>query len=251
MGAALWSTGSQKTGDIPARFFVDFFENHGMLIRGERPQWRTITGGSREYVRALVDGFRDRIRLSSPVRSVRRDEDEVTIETAGAGAERFDQVILACHSDQSLAMLSDPSPREREILGAIPFETNPVVLHTDISVLPENRKTWSSWNVSLADGFEERVTVTYLMNHLQSLSSSRNYCVTLNHADQIQEGAKIRSMVYQHPVFTLEGVRLRKGREEIDGQRRTHYCGAWLGNGFHEAGVSSALRVCARFGKGL
>jgi predicted NAD/FAD-binding protein len=251
MGAALWSAGGRRTGDIPVRFFVEFFENHGMLIRGERPQWLTVKGGSREYVQALTAGFRDRIRLGSPVRSVRRDEAGVTLEAGDTGPERFDEVILACHSDQSLAMLADPSPREREILGAIPYSTNPTVLHTDEAVLPRSRRTWSSWNVSLAEGFDEQVAVTYLMNHLQSLPSRRSYCVTLNPTGPIREDTKIRSMVYHHPVFTLEGVRLRADRDAIDGQRHTHYCGAWWGNGFHEDGVTSALHVCARFGKAL
>jgi predicted NAD/FAD-binding protein len=251
MGAALWSAGGRKTADIPARFVIEFFENHGMMVRGARPEWRTVTGGSREYVRSLVRGFRDRIRLSTPVRSVRRESDSVVVATDTAGEERFDQIILACHSDQSLGLLADPSPREREILGSIPFETNPTVLHTDISVLPRIRKTWSSWNVTVGRGFDDQVAVTYLMNHLQSLKSQRNYCVTLNDVEGITESAKIQSMVYHHPVFTLEGVRQREGRDEIDGQRRTHYCGAWWGNGFHEDGVASALHVCSRFGKSL
>jgi predicted NAD/FAD-binding protein len=251
MGAALWSAGGRKTGEIPIRFFVEFFQNHGMLIRGTRPEWRTVTGGSREYVRALVGGFRDRIRTRTAVRSVRRAEDAVTVTTDSGGEERFDQIVLACHSDQSLGLLADPSPREREILGSIPYEENPTVLHTDVAVLPRNRKTWSSWNVTLGGGFDEQVAVTYLMNHLQSLRSQQNYCVTLNDVDGIDASAKIRSMTYHHPVFTLEGARQRAGRDEIDGQRRTHYCGAWWGNGFHEDGVASALHVCARFGKTL
>lgn len=251
MGAALWSAGSGKTADIPVRFFVEFFRNHGMMSRGERPQWETVTGGSQQYVRALVHGFSDRIRLSTPVRSVRRDQDSVIIQTDAAGPESFDHVILACHSDQSLRLLADPTAREREILGALPYQENTTMLHTDASVLPRKRSIWSSWNVLVGSEFEEEVAVTYLMNHLQSIESERNYCVTLNRTGHVDEAARIREMVYHHPVFTLEGIHQRKFRDEIDGVARTHYCGAYWGNGFHEAGVTSALHVGARFGKAL
>lgn len=251
MGAALWSTGSARVRDIPIRFFVEFFENHGMLTRGPRPQWRTIQGGSYEYVRALVSGFQDRIRLATPVRSVRRSPDLVTLQTDDGGSEVFDNVILACHSDQSLRLLADATEREREILGAIPYQANDTVLHTDRSILPENRRAWSSWNVALDDRSEDQVAVTYYMNDLQRLTSPRDYCVTLNRTDRIDPDQRIRQMTYHHPVFTLEGVRQRESRADIDGVNRTHYCGAYWGNGFHEDGVNSALKVCARFGKSL
>jgi predicted NAD/FAD-binding protein len=251
MGAALWSAGAAKVREIPTRFFVEFFENHGMLVRGQRPEWRTVEGGSKNYVDALTRGFRDRVRLAAPVRWIRRDEHGVTVQTDGGGPERFDEVILACHSDQSLRMLADATPQEREILGAIPYQPNQTVLHTDSSVLPRRRRIWSSWNVAVEDESEERVAVTYYMNHLQNLATQNDYCVTLNRADEIDPDRRIAEMIYDHPVFTLEGVEKRSKRDQIDGVNHTHYCGAYWGSGFHEDGVNSALHVCARFGKSL
>lgn len=251
MGAALWSAGAARVRDIPTRLFVEFFDRHGMLTRGARPQWRTIKGGSREYVQALSRPFLDRVRLGAPVRWVRRDAQGVTVQTDDGGPERFDHVILACHSDQALRMLADATPREREILGAIPFQANRTVLHTDSSLLPRVRRTWSSWNVALEDASEERVAVTYYMNHLQGLGTRNDYCVTLNREDRIDPDRRLADMIYDHPVFTVEGVDRRRARAEIDGVDRTHFAGAWWGNGFHEDGVESALAVCARFGKSL
>ena len=173
------------------------------------------------------------------------------VRTAAGDSEPFDQVILASHSDQSLRMLADPTREERQILGAMAYRPNDVVLHTDTSLLPKSRRAWSSWNVAVEDRSEESLTATYYMNHLQNLEGPEHYCVTLNRTDRVDPTKRIREMIYDHPVFSEEGVRLRQNRDAIDGVNRTHYCGAYWGYGFHEDGVNSALHVCERFGKSL
>jgi predicted NAD/FAD-binding protein len=251
MGSALWSCGRQDMDRFPARFFVEFFQNHRMLhVRG-RPEWRVIEGGSRRYVEKLIGPFEDRIRISTPVHSVRRGPDGVTIRAGGLEEERFDRVILACHSDQALRMLADPSDAEREILGALPYSQNDTRLHTDTSVLPRHRKAWSSWNYHVRRADHDRTAVTYHMNRLQGLRANREYCVTLNADETVDHAKVLRQIHYEHPLYTVSGVRAQKRRAEISGQRHTWYCGAYWGWGFHEDGVRSALAVCRDFGRTL
>lgn len=249
--SAVWSADPAQLWSFPARFLASFFDNHGMLSLTGRPRWRTISGGAARYVEALSEPFARRVRLRCPVRSVSRAQDHVLVRTDAFGAERFDHVVIATHSDQALALLSDPSPREREILGAIPYQPNEAVLHTDSRLLPRRRRAWASWNYHLLGEPRPAPTVTYHMNRLQSLRSEHELCVTLNLTERIDPDRVIARMSYAHPVFTEAGIRAQRRADEISGWDRTHYCGAYWGWGFHEDGVNSALRVAARFGERL
>jgi predicted NAD/FAD-binding protein len=246
--SAVWSADPEQMWSFPARFLLEFFNNHGVLGFSGRPRWRTVTGGSRRYVDALTGPWGGRLRLSTPVTRVGRRPDHVEISTRGGGPERFDAVVLATHSDQALALLQDPTEAERELLGAIPFQSNEAVLHTDRSLLPKRPRAWASWNYHLSEGSEGRCTVTYHMNRLQSLEADREFCVTLNRADAIDPAKVIGRIEYAHPVYTPAGVAAQARRGEISGHNRTHYCGAYWGWGFHEDGVRSAHRVAAEFG---
>jgi len=243
MGAAIWSSPAARVLDMPAAFFVRFFENHGMLTIDDRPEWRTVVGGSARYVERLIATFADRIRLNSPVRQVRRADDHVLVDD-----ERFDEVVIASHSDQALRMLADPSDAEREILSAIPYQANEVVLHTDTQLLPRRRRAWAAWNYHMSGEPDQPVGVTYNMNILQSLTASETLCVTLNDIDGISPDRVIERFRYFHPLFTTEGIQAQQRHGEISGKRRTHYCGAYWRNGFHEDGVASALAVGREFG---
>ena len=245
--AAVWSADPRQMWSFPAGFLAEFFENHRVLQLGGRPSWRTITGGSRRYVEALIEPFRERVRLHLPVRSVVRGPRGVTLEL-DQGSERFDHVVFAVHSDVALALLADPSPAEARVLGAIPYQRNEAVLHTDTKLMPRRRAAWASWNYHLGDEQTDRTTVTYHMNRLQSLAADREFMVTLNRTEAIDPDEVIRVIDYAHPVFTPEAVRAQESWDEISGLRRTHYCGAYWGWGFHEDGVWSALRVSQALG---
>jgi uncharacterized protein len=246
--AAVWSADPAQMATFPARFMAEFFANHGMLGFRDRPRWRTIKGGSRRYVEAIVRPWRDRLRLDAPVTAVRRHDDHVTVTTRAAGDERFDAVVIAAHADQALAMLEDPSDRERGILGAFPYQPNEAVLHTDRALLPRRRRAWASWNYHLLDEPGNLPTVTYHMNRLQSLKADRELCVTLNRTASIDPAQIIRRIPYAHPVYTAAGMQAQTRHREISGQRRTHYCGAYWGWGFHEDGVKSGARVAEQLG---
>jgi uncharacterized protein len=238
MGSAIWSLPPARVLEMPARFFVDFFENHGMLSVDDRPVWRTVEGGSSRYVEALIAPLRDRIRTRHRVRRVERFADRVEVD-----GERFDRVVLACHSDQALALLADPSPAEREVLGALPYQSNDVVLHTDASLLPRRRAAWGAWNYRITGEPDAPAVVTYNMNMLQSLDAPDTFCVTLNATDRIDPARVIGRATYHHPVATVAGVAARARRDEVSGRNRTHFGGAYWGNGFHEDGVVSGLEV--------
>lgn len=244
--AAVWSADPDQMWSFPASFMLEFFDNHGILeIRG-RPQWRAIAGGSQRYVERMTAPFADRIRLSSPVESISREQDAVTVTARGGEPERFDHVVIASHSDQALRMLSDASDREHELLGAIPYQPNDVLLHTDRSMLPRRRRAWASWNYHLTGEEVSRPTVTYHMNRLQSLDADVDFCVTLNRDEAVAPEHVLRRISYDHPVYTAAGLVAQRRRGEIDGERRTSYCGAYWGSGFHEDGVVSAQTTCER-----
>lgn len=247
MGAAIWSAGTEKLREFPARYFVRFFHHHGMLSVNDRPQWRTVRGGSARYVEKLTAGFRDRIRLRTPIENVWRNPAGVFVKPAGSEPERFDRVFFACHSDQALRLLGDASPAERAVLGAIRYQRNEVLLHTDTRVLPRRRLAWAAWNYHRVDRASERVAVTYHMNILQRIQSQTPLLVTLNMSDRIDDRHVIRDMVYEHPVFTAEAVAAQARHAEIDGLDRAYFCGAYWGFGFHEDGVVSALAALAHF----
>ncbi|MCE0733374.1 FAD-dependent oxidoreductase [Halomonas sp. G15] len=249
MGAAIWSASLSDLRDFPLQFFVRFFRHHGLLSVNDRPQWHTLVGGSRSYIPLLTAPYASRIRQSTPVRGIRRLADGVALRS-DLGVEHFDEVVLACHADQALALLEDPSPAEHEILGALPYQDNEVVLHTDTRLLPRRPRAWASWNYRL-DGRDEaaRVSVTYDMNILQRLEAPHTFCVTLNDSDAIAPEKVLGRFTYAHPQFTLAGEAAKARHAEISGAAfRTHYCGAYWRNGFHEDGVWSALRVAHALG---
>ncbi len=251
MGAAIWSADPLRFRQFPARYFVEFFHNHGFLRARNQPQWLVVQGGSRNYVEKLVKPFAGNIRLNSPVVSIKRGDDHVEVQSPAGGTERFDAVVLAVHSDEALALLSDPSDAEREVLSAIPYQENMTVLHTDSTLLPRLRKCWAAWNYYVPRESRERVALTYDMNILQGLEAPVEFCVTLNRQEEIDPAKAVRKILYGHPVFTPAGRSAQGRRDEISGIRSTYYCGAYWSYGFHEDGVKSALAVCKHFGKGL
>ena len=251
MGSAIWSSDPEKFGDFPARYFAEFFDNHGILNIRNQPQWLVIKGGSRQYVKPLIHGFKDRIKTSTPVISVKRTAHQVEVVPANGVAEFFDQVVIATHSNQALALLSDPSDVERHILGNIQYQENETVLHRETSVLPPHKSAWASWNYYNPHEKRGRVALTYDMNILQSLKARVEFCVTLNWPGRIDPSKTYRKLIYYHPVYNPEGLKVRKCHAEINGINRTYFCGAYWGYGFHEDGVNSALEVCKHFGRNL
>ena len=251
MGAAIWSADPQGFKDFPACMFARFFLNHGFLNVYDQPQWLVIQGGSREYVKVLTESFRDRININCSVSKIRRLNDHVEVTCCGDDCKHFDHVIIATHSDQALKMLADPTEAENEVLGAIPYQNNEVILHTDISMLPDRRGIWSSWNYFIPSELNEKVALTYDMNILQSLESEIEFCVTLNQKQNIDASKTKKILEYSHPVYQPCAVSAQQRYREISGVNRTHYCGAYWGNGFHEDGVNSALGACKFFGKSL
>lgn len=243
--SAVWSADPAQMWSFPVRFIFEFFANHGMLGTTARPNWRTIDGGSRQYVERLARSFADRINTGTPVTSVTRHWDRVVVGYRG-GEQSFDQVVFATHSDRSLAMLANPTPAEREVLGAMEYLDNEVVLHTDSSLLPNRKAARASWNYHWLQQPKDRSTVTYWMNRLQSIDSRTNYCVTLNMTEHIDPRQTLATFQYEHPVFSTASVAAQKRHHEISGVNRTYYCGAYWRWGFHEDGVWSALRACAQ-----
>ena len=241
MGAAIWSSRPADMLRFPARFFVEFFANHGFLSVNDRPTWRVIKGGSREYVKRLTASFANRIHLATPVASVQRQPHQVAVRLKNGTVEHFDQVFMACHSDQALKLLADPSPEERDILGAIGYQANAALLHTDVRLMPKRPLAWAAWNYHLPREPREHVTVTYDMNILQSLDAPARFLLTLNRDEDVDPRKVLGSFVYHHPVYTTQAVAAQARRHEINGVHRTYYCGAYWGYGFHEDGVKSAL----------
>jgi uncharacterized protein len=251
LGAAIWSASPRQMREFPARFFARFFTHHRFLDVFGQPEWRVVRGGSRRYVEKLTASFRDKIRVSTPVTSIRRSKDHVLVTPRGGAPERFDEVIVATHGDEALAMLDDPTPDEREILGSFRFQENTAVLHTDARLMPRQRRAWACWNAYVPRHPRGRVAVTYDMTALQSLASKREYFVTLNRTDDIDPRKVLRTIRYHHPVFSRAAVVAQKRHAVISGIGRTHFCGAYWGFGFHEDGVNSALAVGRHFGKAL
>ena len=247
MASALWSSPSETILDFPAKYLVRFMDNHHMLQVRDRPMWRVVCGGSSRYIEAMQKTWNVQLRLSSPVREVRRDAAGVEIAT-DRGSERFDQVVMACHSDQALALLADPSQAERDVLGAIHYQANETVLHTDASLLPRQRKAWAAWNAYVPKAPGAPCTVSYCMNHLQSLDSPEPFVVTLGRGQAIDPGKVLARMQYQHPVYTHASVAAQGRRGEINGGNRTWFAGAYWGFGFHEDGLRSGVEVARALG---
>lgn len=247
MGAAIWSTDAEQMLEFPARFFVRFFHHHGMLTVNNRPQWRTITGGSARYVEALTEPFKYKIKLNTPVAQVKRNANAVTVRTASGSEHGFDYVFFACHSDQAMQMLAEPSAQEREILSAIPYQENSIYLHYDVNMMPKCKSAWAAWNYHLPVKPLNKVSVTYNMNILQNIRSKYPLLVTLNHTDLINPAKVIKRLKYTHPIYTLAGAAAQARHAEISGHHRTGYAGAYWRNGFHEDGVVSALAALEHF----
>ena len=252
MGAAIWSTAAEKVIEMPAVFYIRFFQNHGLLQINNRPQWHVIKDGSKSYINKIIQSFESKVLLSTPVKKVKRHEHGVEVVYGNdESSDIFDKVIFANHSDQALKLLDDPSPEENMILGALPYQKNVALLHTDSEILPNKKITWSSWNYLLSEDNSKPVALTYNMNILQSLDSKTDFLVTLNGNDQVNPKKVIKTISYEHPLFTVAGVKAQKQKHQISGKNNTFYCGAYWGYGFHEDGVNSALDVCSFFGRSL
>lgn len=254
MGAAIWSASVEQMDLFPIEYFVRFFKNHGMLSVNDRPVWKVIQNGSRSYIEPLIQNFKNHIHLKSKVLQVVRSEKEVAVmfeKNGSTSAESFDEVVFASHSDQTIKMLSDITPLEKEILGGFSYQPNSVVLHTDITLLPKRKLAWAAWNYFIPQTDLGRVALTYNMNILQGIKSPETFCVSLNQDNLIDPQKILRRFEYDHPVYTRAAFESQKRWREISGKNRTHFCGAYWGYGFHEDGVNSALQVCGSFGEQL
>lgn len=247
MASALWSSPSATIMDFPARYLVQFMANHDMLQVNQRPQWLVVKGGSSTYIAALEDRWKATVRLDTPVLGIRREHDRVAVRSK-LGEERFDHAVLACHSDQALALLDDPTSDEKSVLGAIGFQHNETVLHTDARILPANRAAWAAWNAYVPATAGAGCSVSYCMNLLQSIESPEPFIVSLNRGADIAPDKVIARMRYAHPVYTHRSVAAQARRELINGQRNTWYAGAYWGFGFHEDGLRSGVEVAAALG---
>jgi predicted NAD/FAD-binding protein len=251
MGEAVWSADPVKFNEFPAYYFAQFFKNHGFLNVKDQPQWLTVKGRSRQYIKPITQAYADQIRVNCPIAAIRRNTDAVEVTPQNQAPEKFDQVVIATHSDQALAMLADPTDDEQNILGAIPYQPNHAVLHSDESLLPSKRAAWASWNYHIPREDIGRVAVTYDMNILQSIGAPEELCVSLNLSKAINPEKIHGEMHYHHPVYDPDSLAARKSHSEINGINRTYFAGAYWGYGFHEDGVNSALEVCKHFGKTL
>ena len=247
MAAAIWSSSLAEMAQLQFHFFVQFFHHHGLLNIADRPQWYVVPGGSRSYLAPLSASFADNIHLNADISAVTRENNQVQLHFASGEIQTFDEVVLACHSDQALALLGDASEQEQNILGAIPYSDNSVVLHTDISLLPKRQKAWASWNYQLTSNRTKPASVTYNMNILQGLNSEHTFCVTLNQREDIDPSKVLREFTYHHPVFSIASIEAQRQRIQICGQQNTHFVGAYWYSGFHEDGVRSAVDVAQRF----
>ena len=253
ISSAIWSAGNKRISEFPAEMFVKFFKNHGLLSIRNRPRWQTVVGGSQSYVRAFLKAYSGQVRLSTPVREVRRLDKAVNVICKNGEVEQFDKVVLASHADQTLKLLGDPSPQEQDALGAWTYSRNRTVLHSSAEILPPLKRAWASWNYRRFDQGDDpsSVTVTYHMNRLQGLNAAREYCVTLNPPREIPTSSLIREIEYTHPVYSRKSIDSQEKIRAANGTRNTYYCGAYLGSGFHEDAVSSALEVAKAFGQKL
>ena len=254
MGAAIWSTPCDQMLEFPALSFLRFFENHGLLSTGSRPQWRTVVGGSDTYVKRLLTGFRGEVRVASPVRSIRRRPDRVEVTCDGTAAERFDHAVVATHADEALALLSDPTPDEQRLLGVWRYQLNRAELHTDTSILPPLRGAWASWNYTRVRGSDPcgPATLTYDMTRLQGLTARERYLVTLNRAPSAPNPRGLVERIdYDHPTYSAAAMDTQSGLRGLNGVGRTYYCGSYFGYGFHEDAVRSGVEVARLFGLDL
>tara|TARA_B110001469_G_C9638897_1_gene320880 strand:- start:297 stop:1538 length:1242 start_codon:yes stop_codon:yes gene_type:complete len=248
MGSAIWSSNIETMLNFPAKFFVKFFHNHGMLNINDRPQWLTITGGSESYVKKLCEPFINSIKLNSNIRFIERMENKVIIHH-NQGSENFDYLFMACHSNEALKLIKDTSYVEKELLGSIPYADNDVYLHTDASIMPKHKLSWAAWNYNIDNKNHEPISLTYNMNILQNIKSESPLLVTLNPKSNIDPKKIIKKLNYSHPTFNIDGINAQKKHHLISGVNRTFYAGAYWGNGFHEDGVKSAYDAVNQLNK--
>jgi len=251
LGASLWSAPARRFRTFPMRFVLEFLDNHCMLQVKDRPKWKTVSGGSSQYVDKLTRGFQDRIRLNTPVKAIRRLRQAIEVTVQDGSAETFDEVIVATHADQALRLVGDMQAEERALLCQFPYQDNEVILHTDTAVLPDRQSAWASWNYRIPNIEKDHVSVTYNMNMLQGLQSDKTYCVSLNQSQGIDPGKIIKRIPYHHPLFQPGRQSAQARHAELIRRDAISYCGAYWGYGFHEDGVRSALAVCSAFGQGL
>ena len=248
MGSAIWSSDVKTMMTFPAKFFVRFFDNHGMLNINDRPQWLTITGGSINYVKKLISPFEKKIKLNSQIKSVERKNDHVAIQFHDR-TERFDWVFFACHSDEALKLIKSPTQDEKNVLKAIPYKDNEVILHFDERFMPRRKLAWAAWNYHVAEDSSSPVSLTYNMNILQNLKTNVPVLVTLNPQEKIDKHKIIKKLSYAHPQYSLKSIEAQSKHHLISGVNRTSFAGAYWGNGFHEDGVKSAIDAIEQFNK--
>lgn len=251
MGAAIWSSSLSQMEDFEFRFFVQFFHNHGLLNIADRPQWYVIPKGSRSYLKPLCQPFENNIKLNADISGISRSDNKVHLHFNQNPSESFDDVVVACHSDEALALLNDATEDETAILSAMPYSENSVILHTDKTLLPKREKAWASWNYQLSQDRSKAASVTYNMNILQGIESENTFCVTLNQKEDIDPNLILREFTYHHPIFSSESIQAQQQRDKICGINQTHFAGAYWHSGFHEDGVRSAIEVAKRFGCSL
>ncbi len=250
MAAAIWSCPPGRLLEFPVPFLLQFFENHGLMQLRDRPEWKTVVGGSRNYVSALLEPLRDHVHANCPIAEVERLSTGVRVVTKQGEASLFDAVVMATHADQTLRILVDPDPSERSVLQSFPYEPNEAVLHTDVKILPRRRRAWAAWNYHLPDRSDAPATVTYNLSRLQGIESPEPILLTLNADEEIAEDKVLRRFQFQHPAYGLNSLAAQGEWERISGRGGVHYCGAYWGYGFHEDGVKSALAVVDRIQKG-
>ncbi|MFW1677167.1 NAD(P)/FAD-dependent oxidoreductase [Pontibacter sp. JAM-7] len=249
MGAAIWSTPTQAMLDYPASSFLRFCINHGLVQLSDRPQWRTVVGGSRQYVNAIQEGLRGKVRLNSLIHKIKRENGKVIVQDLHGNSETFDHVVLACHPDQAIKLLDQPSAQELELLSAFPYQRNQAFLHTDCSLMPQREAVWSSWNyMATGNKQDQQVSVTYWMNKLQPLPCNTPVFVSLNPQTPPQPDTLLRTFFYDHPVFGRNALQAQKNLWKLQGQQNTWFCGAYFGYGFHEDGLQSGLAVAEQLG---
>lgn len=251
MAAAIWSASPQQILNFPAQFFLGFCDNHGLMAIRNRPQWKTIVGGSKTYVRKLLEPLAHRVRLNCPIQQVRREEEQIKVLTKAGELYDFDRVIFATHADQTLKMLEYATPLERELLGRFPYQANDAVLHTDTSLLPTHKHAWASWNYFIPANNQSTANVTYDLSRLQKVASPKPILLSLNATDRIDPAKILDRFNYEHPAYNQHSFAAQKCLSEIQGNHLTYFCGAWCGYGFHEDGVKSALAVAQHFDKNL
>lgn len=246
MGAAIWSCSYKEIALFPAESFLQFWKNHTMLTVGQRPTWRTVKGGSYSYVNAFKEKFKGKLFLNTPISGIKRSSNIVTISHKN-GTEIFDAVILATHADTTLKLLEDPSKDEQRLFSKWSYSNNKTILHTDTSLLPPKKEAWASWNYLYDPNHKDSVSVTYYMNKLQNLNDPTPYLVTLNSIQSIREEHIIKTIHYTHPIYTFDSMATQEPISKLSGTNRTYYCGSYLGYGFHEDAVRSAVEVARKF----